>query len=174
MIGAGAALIDRFEWVLYIFGVFLIFTGIKMAVHKDSTLDPGELWIVRGFRKLMPITDDYREKSFFVRENGRFLATPLSGASRHGNHRRHVRPRSIPAIFAVTKNAFIVYTSNVFAILGLRSLYFLLAGIMPLFRYLKFGLSAACLVFVGVKMLLGHTDYAIPIDASFLSPSAPS
>ncbi|MBX7244553.1 MAG: TerC family protein [Candidatus Sumerlaeaceae bacterium] len=166
MIGAGAALINRFEWVLYIFGVFLIFTGIKMAVHKDSTLDPGELWIVRAFRRLMPVTDGYREKSFFVRENGRILATPLFLVLLVMETTDVMFALdSIPAIFAVTKNAFIVYTSNVFAILGLRSLYFLLAGVMQLFRYLKFGL-AAVLVFVGVKMLLGHTAYAIPIGAS--------
>ena len=165
MIGVGAALIARFHWVMYIFGGFLVLTGIKLAVSKEDHKDVGDNLIVRLFRKVFPVTSDYREARFFVKENGKRLATPLFLVLLTVEFTDLVFALdSIPAIFAVSTNTFIVYTSNVFAILGLRSLYFALAGCMGLFVYLKFGL-AIILAFVGVKMLIVDL-YKIPIGLS--------
>lgn len=161
MIVLGAALITKFTWVIYIFGAFLILTGIKMIVKREEQIHPEQNPVVRWFRKLMPVTSDYRQDRFFVRENGILMATPLFVVLLLVEISDLIfAVDSIPAIFAVTKDPFIVYTSNVFAILGLRSLYFALAGIMDKFHYLKVGLGVV-LSFVGVKMLLGHTAYKI-------------
>jgi TerC family integral membrane protein len=166
MILAGAALIKQFHWIIYVFGAFLIFTGIRMAFHKDEDLHPEDNPLVKLFRRLMPVTGEYREARFFVREAGRLVATPLLLVLLVVESTDLVfAVDSIPAIFAVTDDPFIVYTSNVFAILGLRSLYFLLAGVIDKFHYLKLGLSAV-LAFVGVKMLLTDTAFKIPIGAS--------
>lgn len=161
MIFLGAALIERFTWIIYVFGAFLILTGIKMIVKRDDEIHPERNPLVRWFKKLMPVTNDYRGDKFFVRENGVRTATPLFVVLLLVEFSDLIfAVDSIPAIFAVTKDPFIVYTSNVFAILGLRSLYFALAGVMDKFHYLKIGLGVV-LAFVGVKMLLGHTPYKI-------------
>jgi tellurite resistance protein TerC len=161
MIGVGAALIEKFVWIIYIFGAFLILTGIKMIVKREQEIHPERNPVVRWFKKLMPVTKDYREDRFFVRENGLRHATPLFVVLLLVEVSDLIfAVDSIPAIFAVTKDPFIVYTSNVFAILGLRSLYFALAGVMDKFHYLKTGLGIV-LAFVGVKMLLGHSEWKI-------------
>src|SRR5512135_126059 len=166
MIAAGAALISRFTWVIYIFGGFLILTGIKMIVKREEEIHPERNPVVRWFKKLMPVTADYREDRFFVKEGGRRWATPLFVVLLLVEFSDVIfAVDSIPAIFAVTTDPFIVYTSNVFAILGLRSLYFALAGVMDKFHYLKIGLGVV-LSFVGVKMLLAHTAWKIPTALS--------
>jgi len=154
LILVGAALIKEFHWVIWIFGAFLIFTGIRMALHRDEELHPEDNPLVKLLKRFVPVTQDYRGASFFVREAGKLMATPLLLVLLIVESTDLVfAVDSIPAIFAVTEDPFIVYTSNVFAILGLRSLYFLRAGVMDKFHYLKLGLSAV-LTFVGVKMLL--------------------
>lgn len=165
LIAVGATLLKEFHWIIYLFGAFLIFTGIRMARHDDQAIDPGQNPLVRLLRRLLPITDHYEGDKFFVRRAGALLATPLLVVLVVVESSDLVfAVDSIPAIFAVTDNPFLVYTSNVFAILGLRSLYFLLAGVVGKFSYLKLGL-AVVLVFVGVKMVL--TDiYKIPVGLS--------
>jgi len=161
MIVAGAALIAKFSWIIYVFGAFLILTGIKMIVKRAEEIHPERNPVVRWFKKLMPVTPDYQGDKFFVRENGIRMATPLFVVLLLVEVSDVIfAVDSIPAIFAVTKDPFIVYTSNVFAILGLRSLYFALAGGMDKFHYLKIGLGVV-LTFVGVKMLLAHTAWKI-------------
>jgi len=162
MIALGAALITKFTWIIYIFGAFLILTGIKMIVKREEEIHPERNPVVRWFKKLMPVTPDYRGDKFFVRENGILMATPLFVVLLLVEISDLIfAVDSIPAIFAVTTDPFIVYTSNVFAILGLRSLYFALAGVMNKFHYLKVGLGVV-LSFVGIKMLLMHTAWKIP------------
>lgn len=161
MIAAGAALIAKFAWIIYVFGGFLILTGIKMIVKREEEIHPERNPVVRWFKKLMPVTQEYRGDKFFVRENGIRMATPLFVVLLLVEFSDLIfAVDSIPAIFAVTKDPFIVYTSNVFAILGLRSLYFALAGVMDKFHYLKIGLGVV-LSFVGVKMILAHTAWKI-------------
>lgn len=161
MIALGAALITKFAWIIYVFGGFLILTGIKMIVKRDEEIHPERNPVVRWFKKLMPVTPEYRGDKFFVRENGIRMATPLFVVLLLVEFTDLIfAVDSIPAIFAVTKDPFIVYTSNVFAILGLRSLYFALAGVMDKFHYLKIGLGVV-LAFVGVKMILAHTAWKI-------------
>jgi tellurite resistance protein TerC len=153
-IAAGAALIANFHWIIYVFGAFLILTGIKMVLTPDKGLEPDRNPVVRLVRRLVPVTDRYHGQSFFVRQGGALAATPLFLVLVLVETTDLIfAVDSIPAIFAVTTDPFIVYTSNVFAILGLRSLYFLLAGVMGKFEYLKLGL-AAILVFVGTKMAM--------------------
>ncbi|HYG64263.1 MAG TPA: TerC family protein [Thermoanaerobaculia bacterium] len=162
---AGTALITQFHWIIYVFGAFLIFTGIKMALHRDIEIHPEKNPVLGLVRRLIPVTGDYRGKHFFVREAGRWAATPLFLVLVLVESTDLVfAVDSIPAIFAVTQDPFLVYTSNVFAILGLRSLYFLLAGVMQKFSYLKLGLSAV-LVFVGIKMVLADV-YKVPTPLS--------
>ena len=162
MIWAGAALIMQFSWIIYVFGGFLILTGLKMLiVRADAAVDPEKNIVVRAFKRFVPMTRDFRGDRFTVIENGKRLATPLLLVLVLVEVADLVfAVDSIPAIFAVTTDPFIVYTSNVFAILGLRSLYFALAGIMHRFVYLKPGL-ALVLTFVGIKMILGHTPWKI-------------
>ncbi len=153
MIGIGAALIARFHWVLYLFGAFLIVTAIKMVRMKSPHSDPSKNPIVRLVRRFVPVTDDYHAEHFAVRENGGWKITPLAMSLIAVETTDLVfAVDSIPAIFAITADPFLVFTSNVFAILGLRSLYFALAGMMDKFRYLKVSL-AIVLAVVGVKML---------------------
>jgi tellurite resistance protein TerC len=162
MIFLGAALIAKFTWIIYVFGGFLVLTGIKMVVKREEEIHPERNPVVKWFKKLMPVTSDYRGDKFFVRENGVRAATPLFVVLLLVEVSDLIfAVDSIPAIFAVTTDPFIVYTSNVFAILGLRSLYFALAGVMDKFHYLKIGLGVV-LAFVGVKMLLAHTAWKIP------------
>jgi tellurite resistance protein TerC len=161
MIGLGVALISRFAWVLYVFGAFLLFTGCKMIFGKQEEIRPERNPVVRWFRKLVPVTAGYHGERFVTRVNRRQTATPLAVVLVCVEVSDLVfAVDSIPAIFAVTLDPFIVYTSNVFAILGLRSLYFVLAGMVNKFHYLKTGLGVV-LAFVGVKMLLAHTPYEI-------------
>ena len=161
MIGAGTVLITQFSWIIYIFGAFLILTGIRMVTKQEEQIHPERNPVVRWFKKLVPVTPDYREDRFFVREAGRRMATPLFVVLLLVEFTDVIFALdSIPAIFAVTTDPFIVYTSNVFAILGLRSLYFALAGVMDKFHYLKVGLGVI-LSFVGVKMLLAHSPWKI-------------
>ena len=173
MIAAGTFLITKFHWIIYVFGAFLIFTGIRMATHDESDIEPEANPILKLVRKFLPITKDYRGQGFFVKESPsrgmppQVMATPLFVVLVLVETTDLVfAVDSIPAIFAVTKNPYIVYTSNVCAILGLRSLYFLLAGVINKFHLLKLGI-AAVLTFVGVKMLLSGV-YQIPIHLSLL------
>jgi tellurite resistance protein TerC len=161
MIGLGAVLIARFSWIIYIFGAFLILTGLKMILKREEEIHPERNPAVKLFRRLMPVTKDYCGDKFFVRQDGLLMATPLFLVLLLVEFTDLIfAVDSIPAIFAVTTDPFIVYTSNVFAILGLRSLYFALAGVMDKFHYLKLGLGVV-LLFVGVKMLLAHSPYKI-------------
>jgi TerC family integral membrane protein len=166
LIAVGAALLSRFHWMMYLFGGFLLLTGIKLMIQKGDGVHPERNPVVRLFRNIWPVTDGYAESRFFVkREDGRRWATPLFLVLLTVEFTDLIFALdSIPAIFAVTADPFIVYTSNVFAILGLRSLYFALAGVMSLFHYLKFGL-AAILGFVGLKMVLADV-FPIPIGVS--------
>jgi len=162
---AGVGLIQRFHWVIYVFGAFLVITGIKMAFQKDTKVHPERNPVVRLFKRFFPVTDRFEGGKFFVTENGRRLATPLFIVLLVVETTDLIfAVDSIPAILAITLDPFIVYTSNVFAILGLRALYFALAGIMQIFHYLHYGLSFV-LVFVGVKMVLADF-YKIPIAAA--------
>jgi tellurite resistance protein TerC len=161
-IAAGAVLLDRFHWVLYVFGAFLVVTGARMFRHRNDEQDPSHSPVVRLTRRLVPVTDGYRGTRFWVRETGRWVATPLFVVLVLIETTDIVfAVDSIPAIFAVTQEPFLVFTSNAFAILGLRAMYFLLADLMHRFVYLKIGL-AAILVAVGVKMLLLDV-YKVPI-----------
>jgi tellurite resistance protein TerC len=171
MIGLGAVLIDRFHWIIYVFGAFLVFTGIKMAVQGEQEIDPDANPVLRLVHRLLPVTRGYRESKFFVREvppeGGplRLYATPLFIVLVLVETTDLVfAVDSIPAIFAVTQDPFIVYTSNVFAILGLRAMYFVLSGAIAKFHFLRYGLSAV-LAFVGIKMLLSGV-WHIPIALS--------
>ena len=161
----GAALLQKFHWIIYIFGGFLMFTGIKFLVQRDEEVQPERNPIYRLFKRVMPLVPEYRGSRFFVIEMGRRHATPLALVLLTVEMTDLIFALdSIPAVFAVTRDPFIVYTSNIFAILGLRSLYFLIAGIMGLFHYLKTGL-ALVLLFVGLKMILADI-YHVPIPLS--------
>jgi tellurite resistance protein TerC len=165
LIAVGAALLKEFHWIIYIFGAFLIFTGIRMAFHRDEEIHPEANPLVKLFRRFMPVSATYAANTFFVRQGGVLMATPLFLVLLIVESTDLVFALdSIPAIFAVTDDPFIIYTSNVFAILGLRSLYFLLAGVIDKFYYLKIGLSVV-LTFVGVKMVIAEI-YKIPIGIS--------
>ena len=155
MIALGVVLISRFHWIIYGFGAFLVFAGIRMFFSdEEDTVDLENNIVLRFVRRLFPVTDGYREQKFTVREAGRRMITPLFLVLILIEVTDVIfAVDSIPAIFAITQDPFIVYTSNIFAILGLRSLYFLLAGIIDRFVYLRYGL-AVVLTFVGVKMLL--------------------
>jgi tellurite resistance protein TerC len=151
---AGITLIQTFHWIVYLFGIFLIFTGIKLAFHKEREIHPERNPVVRLFRRLMPVSDQYEGDQFILKKGRRYLFTPLFLVLLMIETTDVIfAVDSIPAILAITLDPFIVYTSNVFAILGLRALYFALAGMMRLFHHLHYGLSAI-LVLVGVKMLL--------------------
>ncbi|HXE76529.1 MAG TPA: TerC family protein [Candidatus Xenobia bacterium] len=167
MIAAGAALIARFHIVIYIFGAFLVYTGIRFMRQTGPSVSPETNPVLRLLRRLVPITPDFREEHFFVREGGKWLATPLFVVLVLVETSDVMfAVDSIPAIFAITYDPFIVFTSNVFAILGLRALYFLLANIMPMFRYLNVGLGTI-LAYVGVKMLLQDV-VKIPVWVSLI------
>lgn len=164
-IALGVTLLATFHWVLYVFGAFLVVTGVRFVFQRESRVDPEANPVLRLFRRYFSITANYQGQRFFVRQIGRRLATPLFVVLLVVETTDVVfAVDSIPAVFAITRDPFIVYTSNVFAILGLRALYFLLAGAMEMFRYLKPGLGIL-LAFVGVKMLL--TDvYKLPTGIS--------
>ena len=163
LIGVGVVLISQFHWILYLFGLFLLFTGIKMGIQEDEAeVRPERNVFVRFFKKVMPVTPGYHGSRFFVRQEGRHYATLLLIVVIVLETTDLLFALdSIPAVFAITTDPFIVYTSNICAILGLRSLYFALSGMMNLFHYLKIGL-AVVLSFVGLKMLLAEV-FPIPI-----------
>ena len=166
-IAAGITLLHHFHWIIYLFGLMLVITGIRLAFDKDKKIQPEKNPILRLFRRFMPITENYEGGKFFLKKNGRIFATPLIVVLIVVETTDLVfAVDSIPAVLAITRDPFIVYTSNVFAILGLRSLYFVLANIMQLFHHLHYGL-AVILVFVGVKMLLADI-FAIPTGISLL------
>jgi tellurite resistance protein TerC len=164
-IAAGAALITKFHWIIYLFGVLLLLTGVKLFVQRNEHMQPEKNPVLRLFRRFVPTVAEFHGQRFTVVQAGRRYATPLLAVLVLVEATDLVfAVDSIPAVFAVTKDPFIVYTSNIFAILGLRAMFFLLAGVMDRFLYLKPGL-AAVLVFVGAKMML--TDiYKIPIGVS--------
>ncbi len=158
----GVALIQKFHWVIYLFGAILIVSGVKMGVSKDKEIQPEKNPVLRLFRRMMPVTERYEADKFWVRVGGRVHATPLFAVLLVVETTDLVfAVDSIPAILAITHDPFIVYTSNVFAILGLRALYFALAAVMDLFHYLHYGLSVI-LVFVGVKMIVSGF-FKIPV-----------
>ena len=167
MIAVGAALIENFHWIIYVFGAFLVFAGVRMFFSSEGeTVDLEKNFALRFVRRLFPVTDGYREAKFTVVEGGRRMVTPLLLVLVMIELTDLVFALdSIPAIFAITQEPFIVFTSNIFAILGLRSLYFLLAGVIHKFVYLRYGL-AFVLTFVGVKMLIEFLDVHIPVLAS--------
>ncbi len=162
MIFAGTALLDRFHWLIYIFGGILLFTGIKMIFEKDKKMDPEKNPVLKLLKKYMPIAArEYVDQKFFIRLNGALYATPLFVVLIMIETSDLIfAVDSIPAILAISRDPFIVYSSNVFAILGLRTMYFILSSIMPLFTYLKFGISIV-LCYVGVKMMIVNF-YKIP------------
>ena len=172
-IEAGATLLENFDWVFYIFGAFLIIAALRMAFQKEKEMKPDKNPVLRIFRKFFGTTEDYEGDRFFVKRFGRYVATPLLITVIVIETTDLVFAMdSIPAAFSITLDKFVIYTSNIFAILGLRSLYFALAGIMPLFHYLKYGLVIV-LTFIGIKMLLAHyykipTGIALGVVASVL------
>jgi tellurite resistance protein TerC len=170
MIAAGWLLVERFDWIIYIFGAFLVYTGIRMATHDEVDIKIEANPVLRLIRRLMPVSPSYDGQRFFtklpVADRMRWFATPLFVVLVMVDVVDLIfAVDSIPAIFAITADPFIIFTSNVFAILGLRSMYFLLAGIIEKFHYLKLGL-AAVLTFVGVKMLITYFETEIPIGIS--------
>lgn len=189
LIFAGVALIDRFDWLLYVFGLFLIFAGLRTLRHRAEHPDVTHSPIFQTIQKYLPTTSDYRGDRFFVREDGKLLATPMFVVLLLVEFTDLIfAVDSIPAVFAVTRDPFIVLTSNVFAILGLRALYFLLAGVADRLRYLKTGLGVI-LVYVGLKLFTENIDgiyhptpmqslsvigaiLAITVVASLRSPAA--
>ena len=161
-IGVGAALLARFEWIIYIFGALLVITGIRMALKQDEEFDGEQNPVVRFVRRFLPVTSDYRGKHFLTMENGKRHATPLLLVLVLVEATDLIFAiDSIPAIFGITRDPFIVFTSNIFAVMGLRSLFFLLASVVTKFHLLKYGL-AVILTFVGTKMLIEHWVH-IPI-----------
>jgi tellurite resistance protein TerC len=170
---AGVTLVQKLHWIIYVFGAFLIVTGSKMATGKDKQIEPEKNLVLRLCRRLLPVIQHYEDGKFFVRREGRRFATPLFVVLLLIETMDIVFAiDSVPAILAISLDPFVVYTSNVFAILGLRALYFALAGVMQLFHYLHYGLSGI-LVFVGVKMLLADiykipTGVALGVVAGFL------
>jgi tellurite resistance protein TerC len=161
-IGAGAVLLKNFHWTMYVFGAFLVYTGLKLLRHQDEEIEPNKNPVLRLMRRFVPITDQMHGQAFFARQGGRLMATPLFAVLVVIETTDVVfAVDSIPAVFAVTTDPFIVFTSNAFAILGLRALYFLLADMMGRFIYLKYGL-AAILTLVGAKMLIADI-YKVPV-----------
>lgn len=163
---AGVQLISLFSWTIYVFGALLLFTAVKMLLQKEEdNFDPSQSFILKILRKFMPLKTDYHGENFFVKENARWFATPLFAAVLVIEMSDLIfAVDSIPAVLSITQDTFLVYSSNIFAIIGLRSLYFLLSGMAGKFPYLKYGISVI-LFFVGVKMLLSHT-IKIPIVLS--------
>ena len=168
MIFIGGALINRFHWILYLFGAFLVYTGVKMFRQEDSDIQPDQNPVVRLVTRYIPITRHYEGKHFFTRVDGKLMGTLLLLVLVIVEVTDLVfAVDSIPAIFAITTDTFIVYTSNVFAILGLRSMYFLLAGVVEKFQYLRMGL-AIVLTFIGAKMLIEGFHVVIPVRISLV------
>jgi tellurite resistance protein TerC len=164
-IGAGAAVIQRFHWVMYVLGAFLVFTAGKILLQKDEEMDPSRNAVLRLFKRLIPTAENYEGSKFLIRQDGRVMATPLLAVLVVVESADVMfAVDSIPAIFGVTTDVFIVLTSNIFAILGLRSLFFLIAGLVQKLRFLKIGV-AIILAFIGAKILLSHL-FPIPLPIS--------
>ncbi len=164
-ITAGVGLFNAFDWIIYVFGALLVFTAFKLAFRKEEKFDPEKNPVLKVFRRFFRVTVDYHGDSFFILRSGVWSATPMFIALLLIESSDVIFAMdSIPAVLAITKDPFIVYTSNIFAILGLRSLFFVIASMMGLFRYLKLGISVI-LCFVGVKMLISHY-YEIPVAVS--------
>ncbi len=162
---AGVALIRKFHWIIYVFGAFLVFTGIKLFRQEESEIHPERNPLLRLFRRFYPVTRRYHGDAFFIRRRGIWFATPLFLVLLVVETTDVLfAADSIPAVLAITHDPFVVYTSNVFAILGLRAIYFALAGVMELFHYLHYGLSVI-LIFIGMKMLVSNF-YKIPIGVA--------
>jgi tellurite resistance protein TerC len=162
----GAELLETYDWMVYLFGAFLIYTGIRMARHSNQEVHPERNPVLRLLRRILPMTDGYRGQKLLVRERGKLMATPLLAVLIAVETTDVVfAVDSIPAIFAITTNTFVVWTSNAFAILGLRALYFMLAGLMERFVYLSLGLSVV-LVFVGAKFIWSDLFGKVPIWVS--------
>jgi tellurite resistance protein TerC len=162
----GAELLERYDWMIYAFGAFLIYTGIRMAFHRDSEVHPERNPVLRLVRRVVPMTPDFEGEGFFVRRAGRLCATPLFAVIVVVMTTDVVfAVDSIPAIFAITSSVFVVWTANAFAVLGLRPLYFMLAGMIRRFVYLQTGLSVV-LVFVGVKFMVSDLVGKVPIWVS--------
>jgi tellurite resistance protein TerC len=162
----GAGLLERYDWMIYVFGAFLIYTGIRMAFHRDSEIHPERNPVLRLTRRLIPMTPDFEGEGFFTRRAGKLYATPLFAVIVVVMTTDVVfAVDSIPAIFAITSSAFVVWTANAFAVLGLRPLYFMLAGMIRRFVYLQTGLSVV-LVFVGVKFVVSDLVGKVPIWVS--------
>jgi TerC family integral membrane protein len=163
----GAELLERYGWMVYVFGAFLIYTGIRMALHRDTEVHPERNPVLRLVRRLVPMTEDFKGDRFFVRHGGKLLATPLFAVIvMVGTTDVVFAVDSIPAIFSITSSVFVVWSANAFAVLGLRPLYFMLAGMMERFVYLSLGLSVV-LVFVGAKFFYsGLFDAKVPIWVS--------
>lgn len=165
-IAAGSVLIASFAWILYVFGAFLILTGIRMLVQRNEHIDPSKSKTLRLFRRVVPTAEEYDGQRFWTRRNGALVATPLLAVLVLVEVTDIIfAVDSIPAIFAVTQEPFLVFASNALAILGLRAMYFLLADLMHRFIYLKLGLSLV-LVWVGVKMIISHAVFKIPTAIS--------
>jgi tellurite resistance protein TerC len=163
---SGAELLETYDWMVYLFGAFLIYTGIRMARHSNREVRPERNPVLRLLRRILPMTDGYRGQKLLVRERGKLMATPLLAVLIAVETTDVVfAVDSIPAIFAITTNSFVVWTSNAFAILGLRALYFMLAGLMQRFVYLSLGLSVV-LVFVGAKFIWSDLFGKVPIWVS--------
>lgn len=162
----GVQLISAFAWMIYVFGALLIFTAVKMLLQKeDDAFDPSDSFILKIFKKIMPVKTDYHGGNFFVKENARWFATPLFAALLVIEMSDVIfAVDSIPAVLGITRDTFLVYSSNIFAIIGLRSLYFLLSGMAGKFPYLKYGISVI-LFFVGVKMIISH-HVKVPVPLS--------
>ena len=162
----GAELLETYDWMVYLFGAFLIYTGIRMARHSNQEVHPERNPVLRLLRRVLPMTDGYRGQKLLIRERGKLMATPLLAVLMAVETTDVVfAVDSIPAIFAITTNTFVVWTSNAFAILGLRALYFMLAGLMQRFVYLSLGLSVV-LVFVGAKFIWSDLFGKVPIWVS--------
>jgi len=160
---AGIALLEKFSWIVYIFGAFLILTGLRMLIRTETNIHPEQNPVLRLVRRIVPVTSETRSTHFFVRHHGKVMATPLFVALVAVESTDVVfAADSIPAILAVTRDPFIVYTSNIFAILGLRALYFALSGMISRFEHLHYGLGAI-LVFVGIKMILSDIVHMPPL-----------
>jgi tellurite resistance protein TerC len=162
----GAELLERYDWMIYIFGVFLVYTGVRMAFHRDAEVHPERNPVLRVLRRLVPMTPGFHDERFFVRKAGKLFATPLFAVIVVvGTTDVVFAVDSIPAIFAITSSSFVVWSANAFAVLGLRPLYFMLAGLIDRFVYLQTGLSVV-LVFVGVKFLVSDLVGKVPIWVS--------
>jgi tellurite resistance protein TerC len=165
-IALGAQLLERYDWMVYVFGIFLIYTGIRMAFHRDEEIHPERNPVLLVVRRMLPMTADFKGQRFFVRQAGKLYATPLLAVvAVVGTTDIVFAVDSVPAIFAITSSSFIVWSANAFAVLGLRPLYFMLAGMIERFVYLSLGLSVV-LIFVGVKFMISDLVGKVPIWVS--------